>query len=261
MKRIHLFEFEDLAWFPNWIRKCMTRLIIVVHELLGTEKQLAALLDRLLKETKSDRIIDLCSGSGGPMPGVLYTLQEQNGFADLHLRLTDLYPNLDAAKRINGNRSGNLVYQTEPQDATQLGAETEGLRTMICSFHHMPPTVAQNILQAAADSRQPILIYEISDNSLPTFLWWLALPTSFLMCFLITLKVRPITWQQLVFTYLIPIIPIFYAWDGAVSNARTYTLEDLDELLAGIRAEGYKWEKGSLKGKMGNKLYLLGKSS
>jgi hypothetical protein len=73
----------------------------------------------------------------------------------------------------------------------------------------------------------------------------------------ITPVVRPLTWQQLVFTYIIPIIPLCFAWDGAVSNARTYTLNDIDELLKDIEADDYKWEKGKIKGKT-TKLYLLG---
>jgi len=69
--------------------------------------------------------------------------------------------------------------------------------------------------------------------------------------------VRPMTLQQLVFTYLIPIIPICFGWDGTVSNARTYTLDDLDELLSGIPSDGYEWEKGVIEGKT-NQIYLLG---
>jgi len=69
--------------------------------------------------------------------------------------------------------------------------------------------------------------------------------------------VRPMTWQQLVFTYIIPIIPICFGWDGAISNARTYTLNDLDELLSGIKSNNYEWEKGIIEGKT-NQIYLLG---
>ena len=43
MKRIHLFEFEDLPWFPNWLRTCMTRYIVTIHRLLGSAGELAAL--------------------------------------------------------------------------------------------------------------------------------------------------------------------------------------------------------------------------
>ncbi|MGK3992737.1 hypothetical protein [Sorangium sp. So ce1024] len=50
---------------------------------------------------------------------------------------------------------------------------------------------------------------------------------------------------------------VCFAWDGAASNARTYTLTDLDELLEGLSDEGYRWEKGVIRGR-GTKLYLLG---
>jgi hypothetical protein len=79
----------------------------------------------------------------------------------------------------------------------------------------------------------------------------------FLMAFVLTLFVRPLTWKQIIFTYLLPIIPFCFAWDGAVSNVRTYTLNDLEILLKGLRIEDYKWEKGRIT-KKANKLYLLG---
>ena len=107
------------------------------------------------------------------------------------------------------------------------------------------------------ESKEPICIYEISNNSHPTFLWWMEIPIIFIMALVITPFVRPLTWKQLIFTYLIPIIPLCFAWDGAVSNVRTYTLEDLDILLEGLESENYKWEKGKIK-KKANKIYLLG---
>ena len=36
MKRIQLFELEDYPWFPHWLRACLTRLMVVMHQLLGT---------------------------------------------------------------------------------------------------------------------------------------------------------------------------------------------------------------------------------
>ena len=77
------------------------------------------------------------------------------------------------------------------------------------------------------------------------------------MSFFVTLKVRPVSWQQIVFTYLIPIIPLVFAWDGAVSNVRTYTLNDLDELLRQVPSENYVWEKGTTDGRM-KQLYMTG---
>lgn len=258
MKRIHLFEFEDFQWFPHFLRIGMTNYILTMHRLLGSAEDLANLLSPLLRKTKKTAIVDLCSGAGGPMADVKQLLEEKHGFSELSLTLTDLYPNTEAAKAINAQSDTSIRYLTEPVDATNVQKKREGLRTMICSMHHMRPNTAKSILKAAKDDRQPICIFEISDNSAPFILWWLAIPTSFLMVFFITPFVRPLSFKQIIFTYLIPLIPIFIAWDGAVSNARTYTLGDWDEILADLQSEDYTWKKGTIKGKAGNKMYLIG---
>lgn len=257
LKRIHLFEFEDLNWFPHWLRRCMTRLIIVMHNLLGTGEKVAGLIAKMLKESNATAIIYLCSGSRGPMPEVLKILNEKYGIDDIHLTLTDLYPDLEAAELLNKQDRNNISYMTTPVDATHIDGRISGLKTMVGSFHHFSPPEAKQILSSAYKSRIPICIFEISDNSTPLWLWWIAIPINFIMALFITLMVRPMSWQQLVFTYLIPIIPVCFAWDGAVSNARTYTLSDLDKLLDEVGSKDYRWKKGTIKGKT-KQLYLLG---
>ncbi len=37
MKRIQLVEFEDFKWFPTIWRSTMTKLIVVIHKILGTK--------------------------------------------------------------------------------------------------------------------------------------------------------------------------------------------------------------------------------
>ena len=231
--------------------------MVVMHNLLGTTTDLAQLIGKALRHSSSARIIDLCSGAGGPMLQVFQTLKSEPETANLKLTLTDLYPNVEAAAQLNNRQIPDLNYRLTPVNAAEVTAELAGVRTLVGSFHHMRPDTARRILENAQASRQPICIYEISDNSFPTALWWVSLPMVFVMCLFITPLVRPLTWKQLVFTYLLPIIPICFAWDGAVSNARTYTLEDLAQLLAGLETEQYKWEKGRITGRA-NKLYLLG---
>ncbi|MCB0477216.1 MAG: hypothetical protein KDC84_03580 [Crocinitomicaceae bacterium] len=257
MKRIHLFEFEDLPWFPDFVRVCMTRYLLLVHKLFGSRPVIAELLAKTLKETGKNKIIDLCSGAGGPMIEAYEDLKNGN-FKDLEVSLSDLYPNQSAAEEINSNGDANLSYITQPVDATHPQKELDGLRTMVCSFHHMTEQNAKAILKDAKDQKQPILIFEISDNSSPKFLWWIAFPINIFVVLLLTPMIKPFTKEQLIFTYLIPILPIAIAWDGAVSNARTYSQHDLDLLTKDLQSDDYIWEKGIVKGK-GNKLWLVGK--
>jgi hypothetical protein len=54
-----------------------------------------------------------------------------------------------------------------------------------------------------------------------------------------------------------PIIPLTFAWDGAVPNALTYTLKDMELMLEVLESNDYQWEKGVIEGKS-KKVYLLG---
>lgn len=258
MKRIHLFEFEDFQWFPNSLRMCMTNYIMTFHKLLGTREPLANLVAKALKHSSKSQVIDLCSGAGGPMLDVADELRTNHGVENLQLKLSDLYPNVKAAQRINSQNDPSTEYITESVNAAQVDDKLKGVRTMVCSMHHMRPDIAHNILKDAQKDEQPICIYEISDNAPPIFLWWIAIPFVIPLVFLITPFIRPLTWQQLVFTYLIPVLPFLIAWDGAVSNARTYTIEDMKELTKDLKKDNYSWESGKIKGKGGKKLYLLG---
>jgi hypothetical protein len=62
---------------------------------------------------------------------------------------------------------------------------------------------------------------------------------------------------------VIPLIPLFYAWDGQASMPRIYRLEDYDTLLEGLETKGYTWERGFGTSKRGGKLgsYVLGMPS
>jgi hypothetical protein len=257
MKRIQLFEFEDLSWFPNWLRTCLMRMMVVMHNLLNTSEEMAELVNRVMKQSDTDTIIDLGSGGGGPMLRVCEILKSKYDVESPRLIMTDFFPNLAYAEEINSQNNPSMSYITEPVDATNVGSDLEGLRTMVGSFHHMNPNAARQILQNAVDSKQPICIFEISDNSFPKMLWWIAIPVNIVTSLVVSLLARPMTWQQLFFTYVVPVIPITFAWDGAVSNARTYTLKDLDILLNDLVDDDYNWEKGVINGKS-KKIYLLG---
>lgn len=264
MKRIQLFEFEDFGWFPTWLRVCMTNLIIVLQKMIGIPALLAKIIADILKSNNLNTIVDLGSGSGGAMPEVLASLHKISGLEEVTLIMTDLFPSPEMLKKFNSNTSEKISYCDTSVDATNISTAPKGLKTMINSFHHMRPAKARAILESAQRTHQPLLIYEMGDNNIPLLIWCLLLPISLviliIMVLFMTPFVKPLTWRQIVFTYLIPIIPICYAWDGQASLPRMYTLKDLEVLLDGLGSENYRWEKGHAKKNNGKKqgTYLLG---
>ena len=263
MKRIQLFEFEDFNWFPSTIRTGMTNLLVVLQKMMGTSDVIISIISNTKAKHDFSQIIDLGSGSGGIMLEVIKKLNEKNQ-KPIQLLLTDLHPNPELVKRINMSNIPNVSYNESSVDATSRGNLPKGLKTMINSFHHMPPDIAKGILKSAQDNKQPLFIYEIGENTIPTLLWWLLLPLSLTMLFVMALFmipfVKPLSWKQLLFTYLIPIIPLCYAWDGQASIMRIYTFKDVEYLLKDFKNETYDWEITTAKKTNGKKAgyYILG---
>ena len=265
MKRVHVLEFEDLPWFPTWLRTSLTNNLVVFARLLGVNEVLERLIAGALEKHQTSKIVDLGSGSGGPLPAIHQKLTHQKGFEHIQLELSDKYPNPNAINAFNGPSHTGVRYRESPVDATQLETAGPGLKTMVNCFHHMRPPQARAILASAVKHRQPLLIYEMGGHiTLPFPLWLLGLPLGlsfvFVMGLITSALVRPVSWKHLFFTYAVPLIPIFFAWDGQASTARMYTDADLDALLTGLDHQEYTWTRGTGRTKRGQKLgtYLLG---
>lgn len=264
MKRIELFEFEDFEWLPSVIRTGITNLIVVFHKLMGTAEVVSELIINVREKYNFSQIVDLGSGSGGTMPESLKRVNEKIEGQAINLMLTDLHPNEKFIAEIDNQKLANIEYNPNPINATDINKAPAGLKTMIASFHHMRPDTAKKILLSAENNREPILIYEVAKNTIPVLLWWLLLPISllilFLMSLVMTLFVRPLTFSQILFTYFIPIIPLVYAWDGQASLMRTYTYRDIEELIGHQEEKSYKWIIGNAKKSNGKELgyYIMG---
>ncbi len=264
MKRIQLFEFEDFDWFPAMWRSTMTKLIVVLHKLMGTKEVLGDLLMNIRQKNHFSRIVDMGSGSGGAMPVVVEYLNEQQPEIPVELLLTDLHPNPQFVEKFNAEQHMNMLYNPTPLDASNLSQAPEGIKTMVNSFHHIPPDTARKILATAQENKQAILIYEIAENKMPTIVWALFLPLGLiivaLMAIVLVPFVKPLNWKDILFTWLIPVVPIFYAWDGQASMPRMYTFDDVQAYLLPEKDPNYTWEMAPAKKKNGKNLgyYILG---
>ncbi|WP_435623596.1 hypothetical protein [Flagellimonas sp.] len=264
MKRLELFEFEDFGWLPSDLRSGATNLIKILHRLVGTSEVLADLILGVREKVDFNQIVDLGSGSGGPMIETIDKINQRNPDTQISLLLTDLYPNQKIITDVEALNLPNIAYHPESLNALKLDTSPKGLKTMVASFHHMRPDVAKQILEKAEQSGEPILIYEIAKNNIPILIWWIMLPISLviliIMSLCMTLFVRPLTIKQIVFTYLIPFIPIIYAWDGQASIMRTYTFKDIEELLGARKNKKYTWEISDAKKRNGKNAgyYILG---
>jgi len=203
------------------LRDALTDFLAFTEHLTRAYDPVGPLLRRAVEQTKARRIVDLCSGAGGPWR----RLADQVGVPVL---LTDLYPHGDNITRV---------------DARAVPADLDGFRTIFTAFHHFPPAEARAILADAVRRRQGIGVFEIARRA-PLEIAVVAL--TWLGTLVSAPFVRPWRWSRLAWTYLPPALPIIGTFDGIVSCLRTYSRPELQELVRGL--DGYDWQIGDFRG-------------
>jgi hypothetical protein len=253
VRRFQLIELEDQPWFPVTIRDLATNYLQFVQTRFRFDRAMLPLVRRLMLESGTTRIVDLCSGGSGPLLPLVKDLAA-DGVA-VKATMTDLYPNVPAFEQIAALSDGLIGYEPTPVDARDVPPGLAGLRTLFNGFHHLTPEDARSVLHAAAAARQPIAIFEIPERRWRTLLPILLTP---LFVILVTPFMRPFLWRRLLLTYPLPLVPLTCLWDGVVSQLRAYTLEELRALCAG--SAPMRWETGQVPvlGGSGRITYLIG---
>jgi hypothetical protein len=253
MRRLHLFEFNDSPWVPAWLREHETEYLHTVLLLAKPFDRLAPELARMLRGAATDEILDLCSGGGGPLPTLLDRLARDH---DLECRalLTDLLPNRTAQERWQ-HGDGRIRYLGEPVDATAVPAHLGGVRTIFDALHHFHPADAKRILADARRAGVPIGAFDIASRDLLHVLGSVLIP---FLVLAVTPLIRPFSWRRLLFTYVIPVLPLLIWWDGLVSNLRAHSVAELSELGRELATPDYAFEAGSVGSAASLVTYVLG---
>lgn len=253
MGRIHLFEFEDLKWFPSFIRNYGTDFLQFLSNKTKMYKPIIPIIKKGLEKSRTNQIIDLGSGGSG---GLIWLNSElKKDIPNLKVTLTDYYPNISAFMFAK-EQADNFEFIVKSVDARNVPNELNGLRTQFLSLHHFRPDDAKLILQNAIDTNNSIAIFEAQERGVQSILAMLFLPIGVLLT---TPFIRPFKIGRIIFTYLIPVVPLFVLWDGLVSSFRTYSVKEMNKLVSELKgAEKFEWDVNKVKSGPGIILYLLG---
>lgn len=240
--RFHLVELEDLSWFPDTIRDLATDYLRFMETKFELHRPVVPLLAAALHEAQTTTVVDLCSGGGGPAVALRDEL-ETLGISATFI-LTDKYPNASAFERLARQHDG-IEGHGQPVDATDVPSNLRGFRTVFNAFHHFKPDHGRAVLRSAVEARQPIGIFEIPERKIP-----IVISTALFTPVLVLLStpfIKPLTWERLLFTYPVPLVPLTCLWDGFVSQLRAYTPDELQQLARSLGDVGYQWRAGKVR--------------
>ncbi len=211
------------------------------------------MIEKGLQKSKTHQIVDLGSGGGGGLIWLNSWLKKN--YPNLRIILSNYYPNIPAFIYTE-KQADNFEYIEKPIDARDVPPDLKGLKTLFLTLHHFKPEDAKNILQNAIRSNSSIAVFEAQESSFKSIIAMLLSPLS--VIFTIPF-IRPFKIGRIIFTYLIPIVPLFVLWDGVVSCLRTYSVKEMNDLITNVTGkEDYDWEIDKIKSGPGSILYLLG---
>ncbi|WP_310394026.1 class I SAM-dependent methyltransferase [Hymenobacter sp.] len=240
--RLRLFEFEDLPWFPAVIRAGMMDYLRFMISALGIYRLIVPLLAEGLRRTGQTALLELGAGAGGGTETVLAALRA-HGHPAATVTLTDLYPQPAAWVDIAHRTGGAIGFEPAPVNALAVPAHLAGFRTMFSAFHHFPPAAARALLRDAVRAGTGVGVFEGAGKHWGELL--LACTVLPVAQLLLTPFFRPFRLSRLVFTYLVPVIPLCTIWDGSVSLLRMYSPTELLALAHAADPAGeFAWQAG-----------------
>jgi len=240
MRRLECAEIHEQPWFPAKLRDDVTDTLQFIFNSARLYRPVAARLGEAIRASRTNRVIDLCSGAAGPW--IWLQREFANGQCDgLKILLTDRYPNLAAFQRASAESGGAIEFCDEPVDAQEIPERLGGFRTIFSSLHHFSPQEVRAIIRDAVQRGEGIGFFELAKRRPRTIFYACFMPvaTLCLMPF-----VRPFRFRRLFWTYLVPIIPFVMLWDGVLSCLRAYTPEELREMAVSACTKAYKWDIG-----------------
>lgn len=240
MKWPRLGEIEDQPWLPKVLRDQVTD---ALHHLIVEMQIYAPIIPEflwLMQQSPTKRVVDLCSGGGGPWEYLLGGITNLEESVE-RITLTDLYPNQKALQALSASHP-LVTYQAESVNALNIATELVGVRTLFSCLHHFDTAESTAIIQDAVNQQMPIGIFEFSERRPANFL---LTPIYILFLFTNLLFKQPVTLSRVLFSYLVPIVPLIFLWDSCVSHLRSYSPTELQAILKQVNnSEAYVWEIG-----------------
>ncbi len=223
MKRKQAPQISNSAWFPKFLTRCVYEFMTWFVGKANAAKPFIPVIEEGLQYSDKIVVVDQKMGAG---------FETVDNLIDQGISRTYMNPD-------------------------QVNGEQSGLYVCVNSFHQLPPERAKNLLMSVAKHGHPIVVVEGNNDSL-----WQVFGMTVIVPLTVILTapfVKPFRIERLIFTYLIPILPLVIFIDGFLALFKLYNPADLDELTAEIDVKNYQWRSGKEdNGRGGKIIYLIG---
>lgn len=227
MKRKQIKQISNLNWFPKLFKTLIAEFLSWFVLRANASKPFIPLILEILEASNTKNIINIHCNLGAGIDTLLPFLSKDIEVSSLHMN--------------------------------QFNTQHKGLYVYVNTFHQLPSNEARKSLKQIAASRNPVVVVEGNNDSL-----WQIVGMTFFVPLSVLLSapfVKPFRISRLVFTYLIPIVPIVIVIDGCLALLKLYNPKDLQELVTNLNIPNYEWKIGKNENGRGGKIiYLTGQA-
>ncbi len=230
MRFPHLFEFMDQGWVPLALRDTLREILECGNSFpfRGYYQWVADEVDRAAHEAGAERIVELGAGTA-PITRLLAKRSWPAG-----LRLVPCDANVDfASYRALANDYSGLVQPV--YSAVDFSRPCEWpentLLFLSATLHHVPSDERAAVIESLFRSASRVLVFEPLRRTplsilfvLPSLVPALLLPIRYLN--------RPGRLRRLLWSWLVPVAPLMFLWDGIVSCLREWSDREWHERFA-----------------------------
>jgi hypothetical protein len=192
----------------------------------------------------------------GPIPTIEKLVNEarrSQGKPPLPFLLCDLHPHIDHWMK-HSAQSDNLSFIPQKVDATdppiavtslsstnnqssdgEFASDTRVFRLYCLSFHHFDDELAKKVLKSTMETADGFAIIELQDRKLGSLCLIFGHIAYIFASTIFYFWRDPI---QLLFTYIVPVLPAVVTFDGLISCLRVRTFKEVMGLLKAADGEG-----------------------
>jgi len=239
MKTRYLFEFHDQPSTPAPIRKTILDCLRMCNSRFRPyNQQVSKEIIHICKEQNLTTVVELGAGHA-PITRELASRPEAN---KLKLIPCDLYPETESWQELQDKHPDQVEFIPEPVDfLKEREWPDQCLLVIVAAFHHIPLEHRDQFIQTIQKSGKPIVVFEPIRKTLFSIFLSLFAVIPVLLTPLILLF-RPGWLRRILWTWLIPVIPLMFWWDSVISCLRQWSPQEWEQHLAENLGEEAEWK-------------------
>lgn len=230
----HLFQLLGARITPPSIRRTMLEQFgWCQRRFSGFYRRTADAVLQLAASPGLSTIVELGAGDA-PLTDILTTNDDAG---ELRFVVCDLIPNVNRYRALEAAHPSKVTPIYEPVDLSQARDWGNGaLLVLSAAFHHLPRTTRRSVLASLCRSAGGVLITAPMNRSLAALGQALLGPLIALLLPLLCRR-QPGTLRRIFWCWLVPLVPLFILWDGAVGWSRQWTDAEWREAIGELQAE------------------------